>query len=855
MVRNPSTNIVIKDMPRRIRGGIGTIGSETSKLDTLNNFVISEVGEPVKIPLKSMEVAGYYYQLRRGRKYKVPGHVFGKMDLGEAFSAFIAVPFQVPAVGSSITLNPVVTTEQKKILDLFNFINADAFWIVHIPAPLGTGLLMRSWAPEIDQTTETRGVRWRPQVKQTIGFSCPWSSDVTMVPTNSGRPGQSGLSIKIQTIENNNIADMNDPLSGVAFCCVTNIHCSNLDDADDSPKTVLGLNFTPVLPPPEERVEHHMEGGELNADATNTAADFEAESSTANELAPVVETLAKPPTKPKKKTAAAKNQTGALNVIWINWLSVTFNSARVGEWINLTFDPNTFTNKGESMNLPWRRNVWTSGNNIKGYVTTIVTKWTIPRPPQISGLVEVVDSRNKSSRVFIMYGETKEVEFTPRSFSIVPARPVRYVNNPWLRTNESVTDARYKVVVHNRTGDIGDVVSRLTVRPGGSVFQAPTKPRARVAPTVLKWLIDSLEETLDVVHLHSDVDDTDDMDTLDTTNYIAPLAGDENEIGETNEEPGEEEFLDQEDFGVEVFRGNIPVGSPFTISFTLPSIVDASGDGVNNTITQKFERYAHIQPTKAGPFGPVIGSYTIKVRLPTQVAGDIAHVFLPADMNDETVVFALGLASILSLATTALQGVGGPLISGAMQLGKNLLGGVAKKILGGLAPQDTHTEQSNPVALGGEIGLSRFINFLKPILANETLDPTFGNLLVEARDFFGSLPGFSLETIPISVFARMNEHSVERTVWNRTEIPVATMKNKIYIPNDRIPYIAERFDAHPDLLVEGSVVNTNFRKFVKVLQSKFASQFTPLTLDEILEAEPVPYIAMQQMISSKTLIP
>jgi len=850
---NSDQKIIIKDMPYRIRGELGNLSSEDNTYNAEKGRVISEVGDGKFYSHPAMDKRFYAYELRKRRKYKIPGHVFGKAFVGGAFSAFMPIRFTVPAVGASITLNPVVTTEQRSIINLYKFINADAFWVICVPSPIGTSLLLKAYAPEFDVTTETRGVRWRTQNMPSIAFSVPWSNDLTMIPNDLGRGGQSGLSIKIQCIDDNTLSTVASPLTGVAFCCVYNLALSNLRETDYDPVSVGGLNFTPTSLPFEDSIVEFMES-EVNADATNDVSEDVIQTSEASNLTSQVEKLAQPAKKPKK-SSAGKNQTGALNTIWKDWQTVTFNTTQIGNWVNLMFNPYNFSNKGEAFNLPYRRNIWTSGERRKGYVTTTAVKWPIPRPPQLSGVVEIQDSRNKSSRTIMMYGETKEFELTPRNFAIVPNNPVRYVNNPWLRTNEASNDFRYRLLAHNRTADIADIASKLAVRPGGAVFQGPTKPRARANLLNLDWLVQKLEIELDVISLHMEVEDTPFQDEHDDEHYIAPLAGDEGEMGETNETHGEEEFLDQSEFGLEIFRGNLNVDEPLVIPINLSVISDATGDGTNNTVTQLFERYAHIQPKTCGPLGPMIGKYIIKVRLPTSVAGDIEHVYLPDDVNDEVVATVFGLGQILSLATAAIQGVGGPLLSGALQMGRNILGPVLGNLLGGVGDKKNTTDTANNLALGGDLSLSRFMNFLKPVVQNEMSNPTFGSLLLKARDFVDQLQGRAITQVPISVFLRLDEFEVERSVWNRTVTPLDTMVSEIRIQKDRIPYLFQLFNSNKNTLISGTRQNKYFKKLIAVLREKNLSELQSISLVEIEQMEELSDEELNLILTSRSLHP
>ena len=828
---NKSQAIIIRDMPHCVRDGLSELeGVEDTDVAVTIQSVISEVGEAKMMRLPAYSKPFQAYTLRKKRAYKLPGHVFGKMHLNDAYSAFIPIRLKTPAVGSKVIINPRVTPYQERLISMYNYIQADVTWIFVVPAPIGTGIMLRAYAPEFDVTTETRGVRWRPMSAPPIAVTIPWSNDLSVIPTNVGRAGQSGLSVVIETQLDNTVTEVATPLEMVAFCCVHNVHCSGLIP-DEREINIPGLNFTP-LAGVFDTIEWHS-SNEVTADATNDGkTNITSELGTTGNLTTEVEEAAKPATKPKSKTSAGKSQTGVLNATWFPWRNVTINSGDVGVWKELSYNPYTDRRKGESPSLPFQRSSWSSGSRRKGYVTTIDIKFAIPRAPQISAIIEIYDSNNSSSRILLQYGETKEMTLIPKNFAIVPPNPVRYANNPWLKVNECTVNFRYRLLAVNRNGDIADTQLTMMVRVGETVFQGPRKPRRTQGLVEFQWLFDQIDETFDCLELHCDSEENRESinnlmlqmdvntDNINATNYIAPMAGDIGEIGETNETSGLDETLDQDEFAVEVFRGVVPVGEEIAIPLNLSMVVDSFGDGLTNPITQKFERFAHVQPTREGVFGPSIGTYVIKVRLPTDVAGDIHHVLLPQDMNDEAVLYIFGLSSILSMATSALQPVGGALLSGALNAGRNILGNLLGNLIGGVDSSNAPKEQptATPNIFGGSFDLSRFINFLKPVVENEIKDPTMGTLLVAAKDFISSLTGRALTEIPISVIMRMDAHETERTIYNRAADALDNPINELWIPKDRYSYIAQQFVANPNTFVIGSKQNTMFTKFILTLE-------------------------------------
>jgi len=853
---NKSQAIVVRDMIHCIRDGLSELEEDPvfEGADVEIGAVISEVGKVIKKTLPAYSKPMDVYPLRKRRKYKLPGHVFGKAHLGDAFSAFIPILFKAPAVGSRIILNPKVTHQQREFMSLYKFVQADATWFIVTPSPLGTGIMLRAYAPEFDLTTETRGVRWRPASARPIGLDLPWSNDLSVIPLDKGRAGQSGLSLVIETVEDNTLTEVGTPLDMVAFCCVHNVHLSGLINVQ-SEVEIPGLNFTPITPPdtidyyrPQEEEDDAIEyQTEVNADATNEVrAEIEGETGGAGNITTPVEAAALPAKKPKKNTSAAKNQTGVQNATWFQWINITVSQVDIGRWRELEFNPYTFRKRGESLSLPYTRNIWVSGERTKGYITTVSVKIAIPRAPQISGIIEFYDSLNASSRTLVSFGETKEMELIPSNFAEIPNQPVRYANNPWLKTNEAKCKLRYRVLAINRTGDIADTQINLMVKAGSAVFQGPTKPKKQANLNQFGFFMRLIDDTFDCLELHTEEQGIDNLmiqkgehdDHVESDDFITALAGDIGEVGETNETEGLDETIDQDDFGVEVFRGTIPVGDAIAIPINLTAIIDTMGEGSENPISQKFERFAHVQPKRSGTFGPCIGRYTIKVRLPATEAGDIHSILVPQDMNDQAVTAVFGLANILSIASSALQPVGGALLTGAVNAGRNVLGGLVKNLFGGKDTKESKPEEqpsSTPNVFGGGFDLSRFINFLKPVVENEILDPTMATLMLAARDFFSAVSGRALTEIPISVIMKMDEHTVERTIYNRTYNPVDIMPNELWIPKDRYSYIAEAFVAEPKSFILGSKQNIWFTKFVLALEShiEYDSKDISICLREI----------------------
>lgn len=887
------TIIRVRDNPRVFRNFLSTLpNSETIKTAIEEGNVIAETSlGSAKSTTIALTPEFSAFSLRSPRKVRLPDHVFGALELGNAYSALTPIPFLLPAVGTSVILQPRITTHQAQMFEMYRFCQADAFWFICVPCPLGTAYILRATAPEFDDSTKTRGVRWKPAAFNTMALHLSWNSDISVVSTGIGRSGSSGLALKIETVENNTSTTVQENLSAIAFCLVTNVRLNSLSSAnqfsDMKGVEVPGLNFRPVNKSQEysdeeelKRVQYELHSDtkattEVQAEgANNLAVDNQVDDTPSRTLMPTTERPQNQPKPPRKGTSKGKrDQTGLVNTVWFELGNITLKDDDIGKTVEYAIDPLKLNRKGESISLPFLRNVWCSGNRKSGYVRTLVVKLAIARPPTISGYVEVRDSTNVSSRYIIEYGGNIEVPVIPTYFAQPRNGIPRDSNNAWMRTNQMKCTFTYSVLAVNRSVDQKDVTMTAFVRIGDTVFQAPTKPQQPVKYNldIYKFLMNSCEdyenekeeELLRRVALqyHSDacLDNTEEVfeEGNGTTeelgslspegqeeyrkryvDAIAPEASDGNEQGESNLGGAYEEELDQDNFQVECFNQEVKVGETIAIPLNLPVIADLAGDGENNVITQKFERNAQIIPRGDGQFGPSVGTYTIAVRLPTTIAADIEHVQVPGDMVDELVSRVFGLSSILSLATSALQGIGGPIISGAIQAGREILGSLGSG-LGG-KPASTPAQESNPsahpVSLMGGIDVSRFINFLKPVLENELENPTFGALLLKIRDVLTN-EARAVTTLPVKVFVRMDKSAVERTVLDRTVTPATQgIKNRIYIPPDAYSRILQSFMSTDQTFVVGSKQNNHFVQFLKcAFTSDFKKVKTGVTLDQVLD--------------------
>jgi hypothetical protein len=937
-------NIAVINSPRLFKVFLSSLPkSVNDTTDVEDGNIIPEVDYATKeIKLACLPQPILAYQLRAPRRVRLPGHVFGKMKLGEAFATAIPITFKVPSVGGHTILQPQITPEQNAIMSLYNYCKANAIWIINVPAPIGTALVLRVMAPELEGDVDTKGIRWKVQTVNGMVVYLPWNNDVSVVPIGSGREGQSGLAIKIQTVENNSSESVQTTLTGVAWCIVTDIDVSALNNSGFKGETPKGLSFIPIskpLPPPpdpeeslyfgyddtpEEEVKvvcEHMDNSnsiEVQAEGVNNLAEnISIDNTPTRQLATHTEKPVLPPLPPTKGTKGLmkKDQTGILNTVWVELPSVTLSDANLGKTLKYDIDPMTLNKSGENLSLPFRRNVWCSGSRKAGYVRTLVVKCLITRSPNISGSVICRDSKNISSQYVLEQGGNIEFTVMPTLFAEPRVGVFRDANNPWMRTDQMKCSFTYTNLIVNRNDNTNDVAMTVMCKIGDTIFQAPTRPKKQVLPSRMKELLfltkqlNIAEEQYEMslreeakqyakeIREHSGEDlglnyrgepntlndrphyagqkvfnhvtgeyqdasiymdrnemegpewaedyDYDDDGKLTPESReswratLVPKAAGEAESGEANIGGAYEEDIDQDDFWVKAFDEEIAVGETAVIPLNFAVIEDAAGDGTTNPITQKFERFAQIVPISAGQFGPKIGNYTCQIRLPTDMTASVEHVTLPGDMNADAAIRVFGLSSILSMATSALTSIGGPMLSGIINTGRELLGGLGG-ILGGRPPEEKKQDPSaTPAAIAGGIDVSRFINFLKPILNNEMNEPTFGSLLLEITKLF-SKSGSTREVtkLPVEVFIRMDKCAVERTVINRALTPVKTgMKNRVYIPMDAYSRIIEAFFSNEKTFRAGTHQNVCFVQF---MSSIFSSDFKSVikrsvSLDEVLE--------------------
>lgn len=834
---NPMQTIKVFDMHRCVRSGFANLDPERTEQAVETQLITSEVGKPIRMRLPQYREEIAVFWLRKPRRNKYPKHVFGKAELGSAYSALISREIDMPPVGTTITLDPVVTDLQRMHCDMYRTIRADAWYIFHVPSPLGTAVTLRIFAPEYDATTQTKGIIWRVANHSTVAVYLPHSNDLAQLSQANPRKGQNGLSVKIECIEDNTTESVETPLSILTYCCVDNIGLTGLKPTIHS-NSIETLKFQPLDVEVREN-QADMQPTEVSGDnPTHDIQDIETTQTQPNIP------LNEPVPVEQPKSVKVQQQQNAIAPRWFSLSNVRLSTTDRTKK-SVLIKPNTLNKSGESIGMPYHRNVWTSGNMEKGYMTGLNVKFKITRSVLMSGVIQIVDSNNTSSVTLVELGENKDISIMPSQYdSFLEFDRSRHFNNEWMRTDEILYGFSWQIVSLNRTSEVSDINVEILVSAGETNFNVSTKPVARTVQNddlfdLITKVNPNITNQFEMYELQIKENQADTSEIVPLPAY-SPFAGNVLDDQQLNEK------LENDEFATEIYHGRIPVGENFIIGLNLAVAPDVSGAGGSSVIAEKFQRHAHIIPTQHGAYGPEIGKYSIVTRLPTTIAGHIEHVAIPGDMIDVAAMRAFGLASIISLAGAAMKAVGGSNMAGFIDAGMNVINTV-KDIFGG-----TKKEEDPPsTSLSGGIPISRFVQFLKPVLQNEQVEPTFGALLLKLRDFI-DFKGDNIENVPISVFTKLIEPLVEQTVFNRTVTPAITMTNAIYLPRDRYENVLRAFLSHNLTLRQKTFQNRNYIKFL-IFTTQEQSGY--IDIQQVLSTQfsDETYELINSKISSRTL--
>lgn len=526
----------------------------------------------------------------------------------------------------------------------------------------------------------------------------------------------------------------------------------------------------------------------------------------------------------------SRKQTSDQNKKFFEIGTLTLNLTNVGpNWSEIVWDPYTAGGKGAAFNLPFRRMLNFSGSrDKKGYSTTIAVTFIVSCPPQVSGYIEIVDSFLQTNRVFFDLTTRGEITSVPMALTLLPASGYPLQARHYLQPQQKVSQAkigfRYRISNMNRTADIADIKMTYTANLGETTFDRPVKPRPRGTASTQAIM----QELMEMISLnqHSDVE------------HIVDELADQVDHGEMYDVDGD---FDEENihstYLVPIYDELTNVGDTIVIPLDLTVKLDTSSNSDESTLTQPWERYAHGFCSRNGDYGPVAGKYVINVRVGTQTAGQIEHIALPGDEMGE--IFAtriLGLSSILDFAGSALSGIGGPLIGGFLNTATNAVG----NLLGMGSADNQPTQQAQPYQITGDIPVSRYPAFIKPIAENFAEDPVFGGLLMKLTNFFDAATSRAVTQLPVQVFAKMDGMRFDRLVTNRTITPRSTIAEGLRLPLSEVPDLVLRMGQLPDIYTFGTDSNILYTKLLKCCSKKLANRTimsTSIGFDEFQATE------------------
>lgn len=818
----------------------------------------SEVGPPMKIAgpfSKPHSLPAFELKKPRNKKQAtLPAHPFGKMDMGDAFAHWAHEVIPVPIVGSSRIVHPKWSQFQNDLVAKYKVVAGDAVYVIHATPVLGVSHKLFMCAPESNPDAKTRGVYWQTAGVPFVCLKVPFSSDLRMHRTNEARQGNSGLSLRIETLVDNTASSVVGPYHLVVYSFITNLTAACIKESSVNPpvEVPLGLRFTPVVPAVAvdnsaydasvvdclreyEKIWGRNVAQADDAPTTDPIAGAEdsdpPEPTVALPLATEVEAPLPVKTETVGEVVKQPKQTQAIQNKWVNIQTFTLETSDIGVPVTINIKPSissgSATNKGEDLSRPWRRNVWQSGSQIKGYNCGLEIKIRTTRSPQVGGILHIHDmNENKGELNIINIGaQDRVVVLFPNNFSNAGngTTPARRWTSPWIHASQVDYSFAMTLIALNRTDAVEAVEVKIMARPGFTIFQGNRKPQAQIAPVGLAFTdlmtqfsrkevsprdLELMRHVMcDTYRYHGHSycqddgcgDEGDDLDespssfdggsggdSSEVAEYINAAPGDGPVAGVALYEQGEEDDLEQNDYQVPHVELTLLPGEPISISIDMPILSDLYGGTGDSTIREQFARYVQVSPKAPGQYGPSIGQYRIDVRVDTGVSGQIAHLALPGDMPVEAAAVALGLSSILEFAGSAISSFGGPLLNAALDTATSLLPGplkpmggmvgniiqnVANSVLGpkpapnkGLGSFPTSVHQ-----IMGDLPIGRFLSLLKPVVANEDEEPALPFLMVQLLKVFGS--AFTATNvapaIPITLWVR-NSVRFERETFDRT---------------------------------------------------------------------------------------
>lgn len=369
---------------------------------------------------------------------------------------------------------------------------ASTFAVIYIPLPLNASLYMSVSAPEQVLSSETRDVKWRPNVMPSVavmlGWDYPrkWFLGSGMLPN-----GNTGLSLKLETIQMSNAGTASTPLKGVVFWYVSDVR--GMGFSGPKVETPSFLRFRPVQKPVTwfyqmESAEPAVKQPGAIGD-TPTQIQKETESTKDVPVTSDIETTKSEGKTPAMAVSVTKNNVKVPSQKFIFLQRVKISTADMGKPITVLFKPSSRTKRGEDIGLPFRRNVWATGESQDGFVRSCEFKVTSSRSPQITGLLQVrvlepqLNQLGYACKYHELGGEATTI-VAPAKIHEPTGLTSRSVATPWYLASQ----ATYAITIHtlcvNRTTEANEATLNIYVRCPYTRFSVPIKPRKTPKPVV-----------------------------------------------------------------------------------------------------------------------------------------------------------------------------------------------------------------------------------------------------------------------------------------------------------------------------------------------------------------------------------
>ena len=787
----------------------------------VDGTIISEVGDPELVPTWFGSVAGYSLRKSRIKPKTRPFTPYGGIQTFSGLSSPVVEVIPLPSVGSRVVLTPRLAPLLNSFLSKTYSWRSDMTVILHIPVPLGMSVLMRVYCPEIDASTKTRGIIWKPGSCQTLALHVGWDVDVPIIRRNEARKGCNGLTLAVETTEDNSSDQASTPYSMIVWWFPHNIEGYGWNEPGSSGVTAPeSWQFQPVDPPPTESSipiwgeEQMME--DSNTEVTPGGLGDAAEPGSSLVGTPSLEeptsteaTIPKEIGQPAEhKAPKVPDQTSSLNQKWHKLTSLTFAfENEVGTFKEVRVIPSTISGKGEGLFRPFRRNVFCApsrkGDQLRGLEFKIVSN----RAPSFAGVIQVrtvTTSRFSSGDVYYHTVGGEPTIFSDYGHPFVAesnsGSDQRAIISPWRKASTWSSSFDVRLLCLNYIQERTSLTITIFVRPGGMRFSVPIKPKAR--PNAgSQAIMDGMRASIDRIsqalfRLHQEDEEPiqaqeqmmEDPATEGESAEIAPTgtssgyAGLAEPIPVNAEDSGD---LSQDIYWVRIGDVLLQENTPTGVTLRLPAVIDVNGAGDENTITERFSRFTDITPTRQGLYGPVAGKWAVKLRPPANMTFDIESVCLPPELNEEAATRIFGLDSILSIAGSAINSLGGSLLGGAINTVGNALGGIiggpvggiVSNVLGGVlgggtSSQEATTSETTPAPekdaqlITGDINFSRFLEFFKSFDGSEDNEPAWPTLLLNLVNLLGSV-ALRADGIPATVYIRMDSVQCTRAAWER----------------------------------------------------------------------------------------